>query len=63
MAMPLSWPSGYDTWLPRVSLQVRVSAGSPSWLAWSLYKYVVLLRAVYGPSATERPQGTILEEK
>ena len=23
------WPSGYDTWLPSVSLQVRVSAGSP----------------------------------
>ena len=24
------WPSGYDAWLPSVSSQVRVSAGSPS---------------------------------
>ena len=25
------WPSSYDTWLPTVSLKVRVSAGSPKW--------------------------------
>ena len=30
------WPSGYDAWLPSVSSQVRVSAGSPSGLAWLL---------------------------
>ena len=63
MAMPLSWPSGFDAWLPSVSLQVRVSAGSRSWLAWLLYKCAALWKAVYGPSATERPQGTIREEK
>ena len=57
------WPSGYDAWLPSVSSQVRVSAGSPSGLAWSLYKFAVLLRTVYGPSAAERPlNGTIREE-
>ena len=27
------WPSGYDAWLPSLSSQVRVSAGSPSGLA------------------------------
>ena len=32
-------------------------------LTWSLYKCVALWRAVYGPSATERPLGTIGEEK
>ena len=63
MAMPLSWPSGYDAWLASVSSQVRVSAGSRSWLAWSLYKCAALFRAVFGPSATEKPQGTIHEEK
>ena len=59
------WPSGYDAWLPSVTLQVRVSAGSLfiSELTWSLYKCVVLWRAVYGPSASERPIGTIGEEK
>ena len=57
------WPSGYDAWLPNVSLQVRVSAGSPSGLAWSLYKCAALWRAVYGPSSIERPLGTIREEK
>ena len=56
------WPSGYDAWLPSVSSQVRVSAGSPSGLAWSLYKCAALWRTVYGPSATERPLGTIREE-
>ena len=56
------WPSGYDAWLPSVSSQVRVSAGSPSGLAWSLYKCSALWRAVYGLSATERPLGTIREE-
>ena len=55
MAMHLSWPSGYDAWLPSVSSQVRVSARSRSWLTWLLYKCVALWRAVYGPSATERP--------
>ena len=34
-----------------------------SGLAWSLYKSVVLRRAVYGPSATERRLGTICEGK
>ena len=57
------WSSGYDAWLSSVSSQVRVSAGSPSRLAWSLYKCAALWRAVYGPSATERPLGTIREEK
>ena len=57
------WPSGYDAWLPSVSSQVRVSAGSLSGLAWSLYKCAALWRTVYGPSATERPLGTICEEK
>ena len=42
---------------------MRFSAGSPSWLAGSLSKCAALLRAVYRPSATERPIGTILEEK
>ena len=46
-------------WLPSVCSQVRVSAGSPSVLAWSLYKCAALWRTVYGPSATERPLGTI----
>ena len=35
---------------------------SPSGLAWLLYKCSALWRAVYSPSATERPLGTILEE-
>ena len=56
------WPSGYDAWLPSVSSQVRVSAGSPGVLAWLLYKCSALWRAVYCPSATERPLGTIREE-
>ena len=55
------WPSGFDAWLPSVNSQVRVSAASPSGLAWSLYKCVASWRAVYGPSATERPLGTIPE--
>ena len=42
-------------------LQVRFSAGSPSALAWSLYKCAVLWRAVYGSSATERLLGTIVK--
>ena len=42
-----TWPSGYNAWLPSVSSQVRVSAGSPSGFTWSLYKCVVLLRALY----------------
>ena len=49
--------------LPSVISQVRVPAGSPSGLAWSLYKCSALWRAVYGLSATERPLGTIREEK
>ena len=49
------WPSGYDAWLPSVSSQVRVSAGSPSGLAWSLYRCAALCRTAYAPSATERP--------
>ena len=44
----------YDAWLPSLSLQVRLSAGSPSGLALSLYKCAAVWRAVYGPSATER---------
>ena len=57
-------PSGFDTWLPSVSLQIRVSNGSPySGLAWSLYKCAALCRAVFGSSATERPLWTIREEK
>ena len=32
-------------------------------LAWSLYKYAALWRAVSGPSATERSLGSIREEK
>ena len=47
------WPSGYDAWLPSVSLPIKVSAGSPIGLTWLLYKCVALWRAVYGPSATE----------
>ena len=35
-------PSGYDAWLRSVSSQVRVSAGSPSGLARSLYKCAAL---------------------
>ena len=58
----LGWPSGYDAWLPSVSSRVRVSAGSLSGLAWSLYTCAALWRTVYGPSATERPLGTIREE-
>ena len=56
------WPSGYNAWLPSVSLQVRVSAGSPSGLVWSLYKCGALWRTAYGPFAIERPLGTIREE-
>ena len=56
------WPSGYDARLPSVSSQVLVSAGSLSGLAWSLYKCAALWRTVYGPSAIERPLGTICEE-
>ena len=36
------WPSDYDAWLPSLSSQVRVSAGSQSGLAWSLYKCAAL---------------------
>ena len=32
-------------------------------LAWSLHKCTALWRAVYGPSAPERPLGATLEEK
>ena len=32
-------------------------------VAWLLYKCAALWRAVYGPSATERPLGTICEKK
>ena len=46
------WPSGYDAWLPSVSSQVRVSAGSLNGLAWSLYKCEVLWRTVYGLMVT-----------
>ena len=53
---------GYDAWLPSVSSQVRVSTGSSSGLAWSLYTRAALWGTVYGPSATERPLGTIREE-
>ena len=60
--MYITLPSGYDAWLPRVSSQVRVSAGSSRGLAWSLYKCAALWRTVYGPSATERPLATIREE-
>ena len=42
-----TWPSGYNAWLPSVSWQVRVSAGSLSGLAWALYKCAVLLGALY----------------
>ena len=48
------WPSGYDAWLPSVCSQIRVSAGSPSGLAWSLYKCAAWWKAVCGPRATER---------
>ena len=58
----LPWVSGYDAWFPSVRLQVWVYAGSPCGVAWSLYTCVALWRAVYGPSATERPLGTIYEE-
>ena len=46
-----------------MSSQVWVSAGSPSGLAWLLYKCAALRRAAYGPSSTERPLGTNHEEK
>ena len=49
----LLWPSSYDVWLPSVRLQVQVTAGTPSRLAWSLYKSAALWRVVYGPSATD----------
>ena len=48
--------------MENLSSQVRVSSGSPSGLAWSLDECAVLWRTVYGPSATERPLGTIREE-
>ena len=32
-------------------------------LGWSLYKCVASWKAVYGPSASGRPLGTIIEEK
>ena len=38
------------------------SSGTPSGLAWMLYKFAALWRAVFSPSATERPLGTIIEE-
>ena len=47
-----------------MSSQVRVFAGSLiKGLGWSLHKHVVYGRDVYGPSATERPFGTVREEK
>ena len=46
------WPS--VAWLQSVSSHVLVSDGSPGRLGWSLYTCVVLWRAVYGTSATER---------
>ena len=60
------WPrpaSDYNALLPSVSSKVKVSAGSPSGLPWSLYKCAALWRAVYGSSATKSPLGTIREEK
>ena len=51
-----------DAWLPSVSFHVLISAGSPSGLAWSLYKCAVLQRAFYGSSATKRSLGIIREE-
>ena len=44
----LPWPSGLNAWLPSLGLQVWVSTGSPSRLAWLLYKCGALLRAVFG---------------
>ena len=46
----------------RVSCQGCPLVQTPSGLAWSLYKCSALWRAVDGPSATERPLGTIREE-
>ena len=47
-----------------VEFLVWVSVGSPKrGLAWSLYKRAALWRTVYGLYATERPLGTIREEK
>ena len=43
--------------------RLGISAGSPSRLAWCLYTCKALWRANYGPSATERPLGTVHEEK
>ena len=60
---PPSRPSGNDAWLPSMRLQVRVSSGSASRLAWSLYKCAALWKALYAPFAPERPLGTIREEK
>ena len=56
------WPSIVVT-MPGSYSQVRVTAGSPRRLAWSLYKGAPLWMAVYGPSATERPLRAIREEK
>ena len=33
---------------------VRVSAGSPSGMGWSLYKCVALWRAAYGPAGVQQ---------
>ena len=53
----VAWsPSGYDAWIKK-----RAFAGPSlywipiSGLARSLYKCAVLLKTVYGPSATDRP--------
>ena len=53
----MTYTSRYDTWLPSVSSQIKISAGSPNGLPWSLYECSVLWKAVCG-SATKRPLGT-----
>ena len=45
------------------SFALRISTGSPSGLAWSLYTCAVLWRVAYVATATERPLGTICEFK
>ena len=58
------WPSGYDaSWLPSVSSQVRVSAGSPSGLAWSLYKCAALWKAVLWSFRNWKTPWNIREDK
>ena len=55
--------TGFGGCTSKHSIDMERPTGYPSGLAWSLYKCAALLRAVYGVPTTDRPLGTIGEEK